>query len=80
VKYTVPIEGGAGTVEAGDFDGITAKQISNHARDNSYTKGGNEIRTRQMTISEDGKTMKSTVAGTGMQGGKVAGVDVYDKQ
>jgi hypothetical protein len=80
VKYTVPIQGGTGTVEAGDFDGITAKQISNHARDNSYTKGGKEIRTRQITVSEDGKTMKSTVTGTGMQGEKVAGVDVYDKQ
>lgn len=80
VKYTVPIEGGTGTVQEGDFDGIIAKQVSDRVREQSYTKGGSELRTRRMTVSEDGKTMKSSVTGTGMQGKKVAGVDVYDKQ
>jgi hypothetical protein len=80
VTYSIPIKGGAGTVQSGDFDGITAKQVSDHVRVNSYTKGGNEIRTRRMTVSNDGKSMQSAVAGTGVQGEKVAGVDVYDKQ
>jgi len=80
VTYTVPIKGGAGTVQTGDFDGITAKQVSDHVRENSYTKGGTELRTRRMTVSEDGKSLKSIVTGTGTNGQKVDGVDVYDKQ
>jgi len=32
VKYTVPVSGGKGTVQEGDFDGITSKQISANVR------------------------------------------------
>jgi surface antigen len=80
VKYTVPIAGGAGTVQAGDFDAISAKQISANVRENTYTKGGKEIRTRRMTVSKDGKTMSLTFKGTGPDGKPAAGTDVYDKQ
>ncbi len=61
VKYTIPIKGGTGTIQAGDFDGITAKQINAHVRENTYTKGGKEIRTRRMTVAKDGKTLSSTI-------------------
>ena len=36
VKYTVPVKGGAGTVEQGDFDAITAKQESDRVREYLY--------------------------------------------
>jgi len=80
VKYTVPTKGGMGSVQQGDFDSISAKQISTHVRENSYMKGGKEIRSRRIVVSEDGKTMKSTLKGTGATGQPAAGVDFYDKQ
>ncbi len=80
VKYTVPVSGGKGTVQKGDFDGITSKQISANVRENSYTKGGKEIRSRHFVISKDGKTMTSKVKGTNPNGSPVDGTDVYDKQ
>jgi len=80
VKYTIPIKGGTGTVQAGDFDGISAKQVNAHVRENTYTKGGKEIRTRRMTVAKDGKTISSILKGTNPQGKPVVGVDVYDKQ
>lgn len=80
VKYTVPIKGGAGTVQAGDFDAISAKQISANVRENTYSKDGKEIRTRRQMVSKDGKTMTSTIKGTGTDGKPAAGTDVYDKQ
>jgi len=80
VKYTVPVSGGKGTVQQGDFDGITSKQISANVRENSYTKGGKEIRSRHIVIAKDGKTMTSKVKGTNPKGSPVDGTDVYDKQ
>jgi len=80
VKYTVPTKGGAGTVQEGDFNGITAKVISAHVRENHYTKDGKELRTRRSVVSADGKTMETTVKGTNPKGKPVAGVDVFDKQ
>jgi hypothetical protein len=80
VVYTVPVAGGAGKVETGDFDAISAKMVSDHARVNTYMKDGKKIRTRRMTVSKDGKTMMSTITGMGTTGSKVAGTDVYDKQ
>jgi hypothetical protein len=80
VKYTVPVKGGTGTVQQGDFDSISARQISAHVRQNAYMKAGKELRSRRIVVSEDGKTMKSTVKGTGVTGQPMAGVDFYDKQ
>ena len=79
-KFTVPISGGTGTVQEGDFNGITSKRVSANVRDNSYTKDGKEIRSRHMVISKDGKTMTSKVKGTNPNGNPVDGTDVYDKQ
>lgn len=80
VKYTVPIKGGMGTVQEGDFDSIRSKWISAHVRENTYMKGGKEIRTRRSVASEDGKTIETTLKGTGADGKPVAGVDFFDKQ
>jgi hypothetical protein len=80
VKYTVPISGGAGTMQEGDNSGITSKQISANVRENNYSKDGKELRTRHMVVSKDGKTMTSKVKGTNPNGKLVDGTDVYDKQ
>ena len=80
VKFTVPISGGAGSVQEGDFNGITSKPVSANVRDNSYTKDGKEMRSRHFVISKDGTTMTSKVKGTSPNGSPVDGTDVYDKQ
>jgi len=80
VKFTVPISGGTGSIQAGDADGITSKRISANVRENTYTKDGKETRTRHIVISKDGKTMTSKVKGTNPNGNPVDGTDVYDKQ
>ena len=80
IKFTVPISGGTGSIQAGDANGITSKRISANVRENTYTKDGKEIRTRHMVISKDGKTMTSKVKGMNPAGSPVDGTDVYDKQ
>jgi hypothetical protein len=79
-KFSVPISGGTGSVQEGDFNGITSRRISANVRDNSYTKDGKEIRTRHMVVSKDGKMMTSKVKGINPGGNQVEGTDVYDKQ
>jgi hypothetical protein len=80
VKYTIPASGGVGTVQEGDFNGISAKPIRGHVREIRYMKDGKELRTRRMVLSEDGKTMQTTVKGINAQGKQVSGVDYFDKQ
>jgi hypothetical protein len=79
-KFTVPISGGTGSIQAGDANGITSRRISANVRENSFTKDGKEIRSRHMVVSKDGKTMTSKVKGTNSSGNPVDGTDVYDKQ
>ncbi|MEG9436851.1 hypothetical protein JAO29_11830 [Edaphobacter sp. HDX4] len=80
VKYTMPAQGGQGTPEQGDFDAITAKMINDHVRELRYMKNGQELRTRRLVVSKDGKTMTTTVNGTDPKGNKLAGTDVFDRQ
>jgi hypothetical protein len=80
VKFTVPVNGGTGSVQEGDFNSVMSKRISADVRENSYMKDGKELRSRHMTISKDGKTMTSRVKGTNTSGTPIVGVDVYDKQ
>jgi hypothetical protein len=80
VEYTIPIKGGTGSVMAGDFDGVRSKVVISNIRDNTFTKAGKVLRTRHVVVSTDGKTISTTVKGTGMDGKPMAGVDVYDKQ
>jgi len=79
-KFTVPISGGKGTVQEGDFNAITSRLISANVRENTYTKDGKEVRSRHIVISKDGKTMTSKVKGMNPGGNQVEGIDVYDKQ
>jgi hypothetical protein len=80
IKFIVPISGGTGSVQEGDFNGIVSKRVSANVRDNSYTKDGKEIRSRHIVLSKDGKTMTSKVKGMNPGGSPVDGTDVYDKQ
>jgi hypothetical protein len=80
VKYTIPVKGGAGQVQDGPYDSITAKQLSANARENTYKKDGKVVSSRHLVVSKDGKTMRSTVKGMDAAGKMVAGTDVYDKQ
>jgi hypothetical protein len=79
-KYSVPIRGGAGSVQTGNFDSVTSKQISSHVRENTFMKDGKQVRSRHMEISKDGKTMTSKVTGMAPDGSQLNGLDVYDKQ
>jgi hypothetical protein len=79
-KFTVPISGGMGSVQEGDFNSVMSKRISAYVRENSYMKDGKELRSRHIVISKDGKTMTSKVKGMNPAGRSVAGVDVFDKQ
>lgn len=80
VKYTVPVSGGAGSVQQGPFDAVTSKRVDANTRDNSFTKDGKEVRTRHAVVSKDGKTLTVTVGGMDAAGNAVAGDDVFDKQ
>lgn len=80
VKYTVPVKGGEGKVEEGPYDGMSAKAMSAHVRDNTYTKDGKTVSARHWVVSKDGKTMRAMVKGMNPQGNTVAGTEVYDKQ
>src|ERR1700738_2895972 len=78
VKYTVPVKGGMGTVQQGDFDSVSSKRVSTQCRDNAFMKDGKEIRTRHVVVSADGKSLSTTVKGTSLDGKPAAGVDFYD--
>ena len=80
VKYTVPMKGGAGQMQEGPYDAISAKVTSANARENTYRKGGKIVATRHWEVSADGKTLRSVVKGENATGQKVAGTEVFDKQ
>lgn len=80
VKYTVPVKGGAGQVQDGPYDAITAKVISPHVRENVYQKSGKIVSRRRWSVSDDGKTLRSSVKGINAIGKNVIGTDVFDKQ
>jgi len=80
VKYSVPVKGGMGMVETGDFNSVRAKVTGKNTREFQFMKDGKEIRMRRMVVSEDGKTMQTTVTGTNAMGKQVSGVDFFDKQ
>jgi hypothetical protein len=80
VKYTIPKAGGTGTVQEGPFDAVTSKRVSARVRENTYTKNGKETVSRRVVVSRDGKTLTTTVKGTGPQGTPLAGTDIFNKQ
>ena len=82
VKYTVPMKGGTGQVEAGGdvFDAVSSKRINSNQRENTYTKGGKNAGTRRSVVSEDGKTLTNTFKGTDAQGNPATSTQVFDKK
>ena len=82
VKYTVPMKGGTGQVEAGGdvFDAVSSKRIKSNQRENTYMKGGKNAGTRRSVVSKDGKTLTNTFKGTDPQGNPVTSTQVFDKQ
>ncbi len=80
VEFTVPIKGGIGTVQIGEFNGVKSKVISANSRENMYLKDGKEWRSRSMVLSSDGKTLTSRVRGLGTAGPPIDGTDVFEKQ
>jgi len=79
--FTTPVKGGAGTVVQGaGFDAVTAKRINDNSRELHFKQGAKEVRTARITISKDGKTMRTTLKGTDPQGKPVDATVVYDKQ
>lgn len=80
IKYTIPVKGGAGSVQQGDYNGITTKVISANVRENKFTKDGKWVRTRRSVVAADGKSMSVDVKGTNALGKETAGVDFFDKQ
>jgi hypothetical protein len=79
-EFTVPIKGGTGTVQTGEFNGVTSKLVSANVRENTYLKDGKEWRSRSMVVSSDGKTLTSRVRGLGTAGTPIDGTDVFEKQ
>jgi hypothetical protein len=80
IKYTLPVNGGPGSVQSGPFDAVVSKHVSATTRENTFTKDGKVVRTRRAVLSKDGKTLTVTVGGVDAGGNPVAGNDVFDKQ
>ena len=80
VKYTVPVKGGTGQVQKGPWDAVSSKAVSAHVQEVRSSKGGKVVWSRRALVSQDGKTMRSTVKGVNAAGKTVAGTDVFEKQ
>src|SRR5579883_602406 len=63
VKYTVPVKGGAGKVQAGFYDAVSAKKINDNTLELSEMKNGKEMLHVRVVVSKDGKTQRATVKG-----------------
>jgi hypothetical protein len=79
--FMTPVKGGTGTVVQGaGFDAVTSKRINDNTRELHFKQGAKEVRTARVTVSKDGKTMRTTLKGTDPQGKPVDATVVYDKQ
>ena len=82
LKYTVPINGGLGQVEesTGRFDTVTSKLAGPLVRENTFTRGGKQVRFDRVVCSEDGKTRRHTESGVDINGKPFHGTDLATKQ
>ena len=81
IHYIVPVSGGTGQMQqAGSYNGVSAKRVSDNARDTTYTKDGKALVTEHTVVSTDGKTMTVTVKGVDSNGKPVEQVLVFDKE
>jgi hypothetical protein len=79
IRYSVPVKGGAVQIEESPCDAMTVTRTGANIADSVCTRRGRQIGTRHTVISDDGKTMTAIVHGINAQG-RVAGVEIYEKQ
>jgi hypothetical protein len=80
---THPANGGpVKFLEGGPTDGTTesVKQVNANTRHVTSMQGGKEVTTEQITVSADGKTMRSVTKGTPPNGKPYTDVEVFEKQ
>jgi hypothetical protein len=63
-----------------DADTASAKKIDDNSYGNVWKKGGKTTITAKAVVSEDGKTLTITLAGTDAKGRTVNNTAVYDRQ
>ena len=68
MKYTAPVRGGRGRVEAGPYDGVLFRRIGANTVELTYLNHGEKAKSGRATLSKDGQTMISK----GRDGGKNA--------
>jgi hypothetical protein len=80
-RFVIPETSGSGRVlEAPNYDAISVKWFSPREREMTYTKQGKTVNTVHSSISDDGKHMLTDSHGVDVQGEKVEGHAVYDRQ
>ena len=79
VMYSLPIKGGNGQVQHGFFDSVGSEYISVDVRHTIYLKDGKEMMSRRTVLSDQGRTMRSSVKGTNAKGHAVAGEEIYER-
>ena len=82
LKCTIPIKGGVGKVEesTGNFDSVMSKLVGPVTRENTFTRGGKQVRFDGSVCSKDGKTRTHTESGVDIHGKPFHGTDVATKQ
>jgi len=65
---------------AAAYDAASYKTISDSTDEIIRTKAGKVVQTVREVLSEDGRTLTFTIAGTNANGQKIDNVVVYDKQ
>ena len=80
VEYSLPVKGGDGQVRHGFFDRVGSNYVSDTVRETTYMKEGKERMSRRSVLSNNGRTMQSTVKGTNAHGHYVAGEEVFNRQ
>jgi len=83
IKTTSPRQGGAVKVQQGDLPGGMTMVSTRIDSNNSYLTfmlNGKQIFVGQSIVSKNGKSMTTTIKGTGPQGKPFEQVGVFDKQ
>jgi len=83
IHMTHPTAGGpVKYVEGGPTDGSTEsiKQVNPTTRHTTVMQGGKAVSTEQITVSDDGKTMRIVAKGTLPTGKPYTDVEIFDKQ
>ncbi|MBM3774845.1 MAG: hypothetical protein FJW37_06720 [Acidobacteria bacterium] len=80
-RYKLPMKGGKGAVqESAVYDDISTQRIDQNTRENSYFKGGKQVLSARVSVSQDGKTLTGKLKGTDLAGQPVVGTLVLDRQ